>query len=506
MKIFLFNPLYALPLEGGREKYYIRSGSRWPHSGIKRKGSLPHYLPFPFFLAFSASWLKKEGFEVVTCDCVAMDMPLEKLLDRMEAEKPDLLFFETATPTINYDLELAGRIKQRLGGSRLIMGGPHSSVYYGDILKESAAIDFVVIGEYEESLVELAKALRAELPASGVKGVACRERGEVRFSGPRGLIDPLDKLPVPAYEMFPASWLPDPGVYWDGFCQHKPALQMHASRGCPYQCDFCLWNQVMYSNGKYRTFPAARVVDEMELLKSRYGAKEIYFDDDDFTINAAQVEAIAAEILARGLAVKWSCMGDAMNLSRALVEKMAASGCVGIKFGVESGSPRVLKKLGKPLDLAKVRQVVDWCGASRIRTHATFSLGLPEDDMESLRETLEFLEGFNADSIQVSICTPFPGTRFFKKAEAEKLLKTTDWEKYDGKASDVLQHPRVDLGAVEQLRARAIRRWLLRRALSPAWVFKQVYYFFRILRGLGPAFIFSQLRSVIEEEFLITKP
>jgi len=261
----------------------------------------------------------------------------------------------------------------------------------------------------------------------------------------------------------------------------------------------------MYSNGKYRTFPASRIVDEMESLKRLYGAKEIYFDDDDFTILAPQVEAIAGEISARGLDIKWSCMGDAVNLSRELVEKMAASGCVGIKFGVESGSPRVLKSLGKPLDLEKARQVTDWCGAVGIRTHATFSLGLPEDDMESLLETLKFLEDFNADSIQVSICTPFPGTRFFRKAEAEKLLKTVDWEKYDGKAGDVLKHPRVDLGAVEKLRVRAVRRWLLRRLVSPSWLAKQVRYSFRLLRGLGPAFIWSQLRSVVEEQFLLSK-
>ena len=506
MKIFLFNPLYVFPFDGKREKYYIRSGSRWPHSGIKRKGSLPHYLPFPFFLAYAAAWLGKEGFEVVACDCVAMDMPLEGMLARIEQERPDIIFFETATPTINFDLDLAVRIKRRLGGSLMVLGGPHSSVYPAGILEKRAEIDFIIVGEYEESLVELAMALRDKLPVSGVKGIAYRAQDGVKFSGSRGLIDPLDKLPPPAYDMFPASWLPPaPGIYWDGFCQHRPALQMHASRGCPYRCDFCLWNQVMYSNGKYRMFSAGRVVDEMEHLKNRYGAREIYFDDDDFTINASQVEAIADEISARDLEIKWSCMGDAMNLSLELVKKMAASGCVGLKFGVESGSPRVLKSLGKPLDLDKIREVVDWCGASRIRTHATFSLGLPEDDMESLRETLKFLESFNADSIQVSICTPFPGTRFFKKAEAEKLLKTTDWEKYDGKAGDVLKHPHVDLGAVERMRAGAIRRWFLRRAVSPAWISKQCYYFFRLLRGLGPVFIFSQLRSVIEEEFLISK-
>jgi len=506
MKIFIFNPLYTTPLDSRYEKYFIRAGSRWPHSGIKRKGTLPHYLPFPFFLAYAAAWLKKEGFETATCDCVAMNLPLEQLLARIEEEKPDLLFFETATPTINQDLDFVRRLKQRLSGARIILGGPHSSVYPVEILKENPEIDFIVIGEYEESLVELAKALRDKLPVEGVKGIVYREAGgSVKFSGPGGLIDPLDRLPAPAYDMFPSSWRPEPAVYWDGFCQHRPALQMHASRGCPYKCDFCLWNQVMYANGRYRTFPASRVVDGMVELKSRYKAREIYFDDDDFTINPAQVEAIAGEIIRRGLDIKWSCMGDAINLNRELVKKMAASGCVGIKFGVESGSRRMLEHVGKPLDLDRIRETVRWCGESGIKTHATFSLGLPEDDIESLRETLKFLESFNADSIQVSICTPFPGTRFFKKAEAEKLLKTMDWEKYDGKASDVVKHPRIDLETVETLRAGAIKRWLFNRLVSPAWLFRQSRYFFRILRGLGPKFIFGQLRSLVEEEFLLSK-
>ena len=500
MKIFLFNPLYVFPLAGNREKYYIRSGSRWPHSGIKRKGSLPHYLPFPFFLAYAAAWLKKEGFEVVTCDSVAMDMSLEGLLARMEAERPDILFFETATPTINFDLDLAVRIKQRLGGSRIVLGGPHSSVYPGEILEKRTEIDFVLIGEYEESLVELAGALRDNLPVSAVRGLAYRTQDGVKLSGPRGLIDPLDKLPAPAYDMFPASWLPRPAIYWDGFCQHRPALQMHASRGCPYRCDFCLWNQVMYGNGKYRTFPPERVAAEMAELGARYGAGEIYFDDDDFTINCAHVSAICRSLIASGSKLKWSCMGDAINLNEELVDLMARSGCVGIKFGVETGSPRMIKELGKPVDLEKVKDLARWCAARKIKTHATFSLGLLGEDEQSAEETLSYLEGLNVDTIQVSLCTPFPGTRFFETAKKDGLLKTMEWEKYDGKASEVIGHLRLDLDKAEAMRARAMKRWLIKRLLSPAWVARQVWYFFRVLRGLGPSFLLGQALSLLREE------
>ncbi len=505
MKFFLFNPLYSSPVGKDQEKYFIRSGSRWPHSGIKRRGTLPHYLPFPFFLAYAAAWLRRDGFEVSACDCVALDLPLSGLLARLSGEKPDAVFFETATATIKRDLALAAGIKELLPAVKIVLGGPHSTVFPEQVLAENPAVDFVLVGEYEETLAELASALRAGRPAENVKGLAYRSPAGPANTGKRPLIEPLDKLPPPAYDLFPASWRPDPAVYWDGFCQHRPAIQMHASRGCPYRCDFCLWNQVMYSNGRYRVFSPERTAAEMLEAVKRYGAREIYFDDDDFTIVADHVAALCREIRKLGLRVKWSCMGDAINLTEGLVGLMAEAGCVGIKFGVETGSPRLLKSLGKPVDLAKVSQVVRWCAARGVKTHATFSLGLFDDDLASVEETLSFMERLGADTIQVSVCTPFPGTRFFEKADKAGLLMTRDWEKYDGKASGVARHPSLDLDEVEKLRARALRRWLLRRLASPSWLLRQARYFFRVLRGLGPFFMFAQLRDIFREERLLSE-
>lgn len=506
MKILICNPLYTFDLGGRYEKYFIRSGARWPHSGIKRKGDTPHYLPFPFFLAYSAAWLRREGFEVTALDCVALGMGVEALAEAARKEKPDLVFFETATPTITYDLDTARRLKAAAPGARLILGGPHTTVYDEDALKAVPEVEFIVRGEYEEALVELAKALRGGSDPAGVAGITFRgPDGAPRSTGRRPLVDPLDKLPMPAYDLFPSNAAPDPGAYWDGFCQHRPAVQMHASRGCPYKCDFCLWNQVMYGNGRYRTFSPERLVEEAALLHERYGAKEIYFDDDDFTINAAHVRAIAEGLLARGLKLKWSCMGDAINMTPDLLALMAKSGCVGIKFGVETGSERVIKKLGKPVDLRKVRELVRLCASHGIKTHATFTLGLAEDDQESLVETIAFLEDFDCDTIQVSVCTPLPGTRFFATAEREDLLKTKDWEKYDGKAGDVVRHRSLDLEQVAQMRSRALRRWVFNRLSSPRWLLRQARFLLRILRGIGPAFVWEQARSIVEEEFLIPR-
>ncbi len=174
-----------------------------------------------------------------------------------------------------------------------------------DALKHSF-IDAVFRQEYEISFTEFVKKINEygfnKEKLKSIPGIALNINGEIHLTEPQ-LIDPLDQLPPPARDIFPRNDRPDLFFYWDGFCQLKPAVQMHASRGCPFKCDFCLWNQVMYNLGKYRTFSPKRIVDEMEEMQ-KLGAKEIYFDDDSFTINKKHVIDVTNEIKRRNLKVK----------------------------------------------------------------------------------------------------------------------------------------------------------------------------------------------------------
>src|SRR5512140_1740501 len=111
MKIVLANPSCIRSIDDRYEKYYIRAGSRWPHSGVKRKGTIPHYLPFPFYLAYSAALLRHNGFAVETIDAVALDWPEESFLAMLREMQPALLFFEATTPTIDYDAALIRTIR-----------------------------------------------------------------------------------------------------------------------------------------------------------------------------------------------------------------------------------------------------------------------------------------------------------------------------------------------------------------------------------------------------------
>lgn len=498
MKILLLNPSFIQDINNRFERYYIRTGSRWPHSGVKPKGTIPHYLPFPFSLAYSASLLSKASFDVYAIDAIALNISEETLLQRIDIIKPDLVFYEISTPTVDYDLVLAKKIKE-ISGSIIIVGGTHATVFASEIILENESIDFVLKGEYEWSLLELARSI-GENSHKFPPGTVFRNGEKIIDNGYPAPIEFLDRLPSPLRDIFPSNDNPNPTIYWDGFCQYRPTIQMQSSRGCAYRCYFCLWNQIIYNNGKYRTFPAKKVVDEMEESISKYRAKEIYFDDDDFTIDKQHILSICEEILTRNLKVKWSCMGDAINVAEKVLKTMAESGCVGIKFGIESGSEKILKNVGKPIDFKKVKEIIKSCRKYRIKTQASFIIGLLEETVEDIKKTIRFANSLDVDSIQISIATPFPGTEFFKTAKEKGLLKDFNWRKYDGKISGIVNFYNFDKTEIEKIKKVFFVSWAFKKILSPIWWLKHFCIIFRTLKGLGIKFFLKQLIFITIDE------
>jgi radical SAM superfamily enzyme YgiQ (UPF0313 family) len=498
MKVLLINPSYKRDINRRYEKYYIRSGSRWPHSGVKMKRTLPHYLPFPFYLAYSASLLKEAGFDVHAIDAVALDIAEEELLGRIKNINPRIVFYEVATPTADYDLALAAKIK-KICCPVIAVGGAHATTFARQIITQNEPVDFVLRGEYEYSLLELAKYIRGG--ACGLPpGMVFRNSTGIIDGGYPNAIEPLDKLPFPLRDIFPANDTPDPTIYWDGFSQARPAIQMQSSRGCPYRCYFCLWNQVIYNNGRPRRFSPGRVIDEAQDLTEKYMVKEFYFDDDNFTAEKEHIFSICQEILQRKLKIKWSCMGSIVNLTEETIRLMSESGCIGIKFGVESGSEKVLSSIGKPVDLEKVREVIRHCRGHGIKTQAAFIFGLLGETKDDISKTITFTRTLAADSVQMSIATPFPGTRFFDMAKKGGLLKNSGWQAYDAKASEVMRFHCLDGRRISKIRKDFFSGWLLKRLFSPSWCLSHSRVLLRTLRGLGFGFALRQLISLAVDE------
>ncbi|MBU1887925.1 MAG: radical SAM protein, partial [Candidatus Omnitrophica bacterium] len=321
MKIILANLPWMGFLKTG-----VRAGSRWPHlKGPTEKD----YLPFPFFLAYAASLLKKHSFDVVFIDAIAEEMSYGYFLRFMRSASPDLLVCETSTVTLDHDIKVLSKISK---DTSIALCGPDINIRDPLFLKNHEFIKYVFMGEYEITLLDLVTHLKEGRDLSEVPGLIYRDSNDIKVNPMRPLID-LDKMPWPLRQGLPMYRYNDtPGD------MPIPSVQMYASRGCPYGCKFCLWPQVMYHGNRYRTRDIIDVVDEMEYLVKEMNFKSVYFDDDTFNIGKERMLKLCDEIKKRKLDVPWAIMARADLMDKEILKEMRDAGLFAVKYGVESAT------------------------------------------------------------------------------------------------------------------------------------------------------------------------
>ena len=481
MKVLLAN----LPWIKDDEKIGLRAGSRWPHLKLKKE-QLPYY-PFPFFLAYAAAVLKEGGHDVHLKDCIADEMSDNQFTDYMAGLKPDVVVFETSTPSINNDLVWTKKAKGY--GAVTVLSGPHATARPRDLLREEY-VDYVIRYEYEYPLLELVNALSGKGEVDEIKSL-CFRRGEEIILNDKSQIEDINMMPYPLREQLPMS------RYIDPFCKHAPNAQMMTSRGCPYQCIYCLEPWVFYGMRSYRARTPKSVVDEMQYLVEKYGAKEIYFDDSSFSVDQERVIKICDEIKRRKLKVYWSCMADA-KMREETLRAMKEAGCIAAKFGVESADPQILKNINKHINLDEVKNVVRLLKKIGIGSHATYMFGLPGETKESMRRTMEFAFTLGTDTAQFSVAIPYPGTRFHEMAEKEGWLKATKWEDYSGQDA-VLEYPNLSGAEISKMMHDCRRKIMLKVALNP----KQSLQYLKMIKDYGG--ITAVVQNILEKTTYLMK-
>jgi len=203
---------------------------------------------------------------------------------------------------------------------------------------------------------------------------------------------------------------------------------MITSRGCPYNCTFC--DRSVFGS-TYRARSATNVVDEMEMLVEKHGAKEIRFWDDTFNIDARRVVQICEEIRARGIDVPWTCLGRINRMNTEVLRAMAESGCWQVDYGIESGNQQLLDGIRKGLTLEMIRTVTKMTREAGIRMRGFFMLGLPGETQETMTQTIEFAKRLSLSAAVFHVTTPFPGTDLYKMVlESGELDLKASWDDY----------------------------------------------------------------------------
>lgn len=493
MNVLIANPAIRRDVGEGLERFLLGSGIRFPWSMLKRQGSRPRFAIFPMFLGYTAALLERNKFTVRALDGVPIDLSENDFEDRALESNPDVIVFEPNSAVITDVLRIARKIKERTGAI-IVMVGTHVTAEYRDLISQNSVIDYIVRGEFEYGVLDLLNALRDKTSVAEIPGIVWRESdgtAPIKVDHARS-VDLLDELPLPARHLFPAWFDNDMTAYKDGFYQGLPAYDVHATRGCPYSCNFCAWIHVLYQDGPQRLRNPTLVVDEMELLAKTHGAKEIYFDDDNFSANRKFVNALCNELIKRKSNIRWSALTDAIALNDGLLEHMAKAGCVGIKFGLDSADSKVLRSTNKPLKVSRVHNIVNQATRLGIKTHMTVVLGLSGETRESLERTFQFACDLDIDSIQISIATPMPGTPLYDELKSNNKLQFKTWDELDGYASTVIKYEHFSREYIENFVADAHTRWLRSRMKHPLWLVRQLRYLVRLGAGAGVKGLFRR--------------
>lgn len=359
-----------------------------------------------------AAALRAAGHEVALLDASAPRAPHDHdaIAARVAAFAPDLVGLHLKTLHVQPAYALAAELA---GAFTLVVGGPHATIVPDEPLAHG--FTWVVRGEGEDALVELAEVVDGRRAPATIAGLSWRDRGLVRHNPDRPFLTELDRLapPLSALDLFDPAWYPPRS---DGGGPAPAGLL--SSRGCPAACTFCS-NDVTGRRFRYRS--AASVAAEVELLRERHGVSAFSFFDDSFAVGRRRVHELCDALARLPGPVHWTCTAHPAHLDRDVLAAMQRGGCGGVDIGMESADPGVLLRIGKGVTVERVLDVLGWCQDLGLHTVVNLMFGWPDETDDELDATTAFLEraaplagGFNARGVVV----PYPGTQLYREHHA----------------------------------------------------------------------------------------
>lgn len=451
----------AAMLMRNREILLIRPAD--PVMGVfKGVGASQH----PVNLLYLATWLNLHGFSASVLDLEVE--PPEALERALARRKPALAGITAMTTGIGLTAGLCRSLKR--AGVTTVVGGPHASALPAETLRDTGA-DFVICGEGEKPLLELASALDSGRDPAAIKGLAfLRESRAVVNERPEPL--PAGMLPIPDRGLL------KPELYTGYSTPGVPAggAVMFSSRGCPFDCGFCASRVV--GGGRWRPRPPGAVLEEVEYLAS-LGFRHITIDDDTLTLQKEYVLEFCRRMAGRGgKRLTWNCDSRVDTMDREMMTAMRDAGCVKIAFGVESGSQRVLDLMGKRIEPDMARRCFALARELGVVSQAFFMVGHPEETREDVAATEKLIRELEPDLLFLSVAAPLPGTRYYDYYREHGWLSGAPWGDYgffrDGHGWRTRHFTGRELSA-------------LRKRISRGYYFSPGYIMRRLASLRGPA-------------------
>jgi anaerobic magnesium-protoporphyrin IX monomethyl ester cyclase len=412
--------------------------------GIKTFSGLQMHTPNPpLGLAYIAAALREAGLEARVIDATgeALDavspypdrddfmvqgLTLDEIVHRIDPDTDVVgisCMFSTLWPLTH---RVADAVREKLPRALLVLGGEHGTAVPDHVLATSP-FDVVVLGEGEETFVELLRARAAGRPLDTVKGIALRGQGQVVNTGLSARRRDVDAIPLPAWDAFPIR---------EYIARHQTnginlgrSMPMLGTRGCPFQCTFCS-NPAMWTQRWIARDPR-RLADEMELYVRTYQVTNFDFQDLTAIVKRQWIVDFCRELIGRNLNITWQMPSGtrAEVFDVEVADLLYRSGCRALAFAPESGSPEILKKVKKQVDLDHMLTAMRAAVRRGLKLSCFIVIGFPDDTPATLRQTLSLIRRMavlGVYDVAVSKFVPYPGSELFRRLQREGKLQLDD--------------------------------------------------------------------------------
>jgi len=435
MHIYLVNPPSAQGVDVVREGRCMQRQGAWTAIWA------------PITLATMGALLESRGFKVRLVDCIAEKITPAALKSLLADFAPQLVILNTATPSIESDLDCARLVKEAVPGAFVAACGIHPSALPEESLALAPCLDAVIRGEPELTATELAQVIAEGSDPIQVVGLSLRRDMKVITSGDRPLIADLDSLPFPAWHLVKLD------RYLLPFTR-RPFLLVTTGRGCPFSCSFCAAST--YHGKQIRLRSPQRLVEELAWIKERFSVEDFLFWTESFTLDGNFVREFCRLILDRGLSIHWVCNSRVDQVDARMLALMKQAGCWMIGYGVESGSQSILDESGKHITVEQIRTAVTMAKEAGLEVTGHCILGLPGETMATMEETLKLTLELDLDFVQYYCSVPFPGSPLYDLARSRGWIIRNEWTWFEQNYS-VMDLPDLSSNQVMAFRRRAYR-------------------------------------------------
>ncbi|MEK6893472.1 MAG: radical SAM protein [Nanoarchaeota archaeon] len=369
-------------------------------------------------MAYLDSVLQKQGYKVLTKDFAQFSELecLKRVKIILDQFKPNLVGISMMSMTRVSSFKVIELIKKQYPGVKIVLGGVHPTVMYEQLLN-NFPIDCVIIGEGERTLVELLPALFSNKKLDKINGIAFRKNKKIIKTKERELICDLDSIPFPNHEAF--------------MNPKRKRIALLSSRGCPNICSFCAL--YLISRRRYRMRSYQNVVDEIEFLVKKFPQiKEIEFSDDTFTLSEERVINFCKEIVKRQIHVKFICSARIKPASEEMFYWMEKAGFKEIRFGIETGSRKMLVSIHKGITIEQIIETFKIASKfKKIKFVKFLMVGFPGENEDTVKETIELTKKLQKlvpmDFFYATPLWVYPGTEVYEQMKKAKKIDDKFW-------------------------------------------------------------------------------